>query len=227
MTDVGSPVLLVFDVNETLLSLEPLKVRLASIFGPEPPVGEWFARMLHGSLVANHIDQYRPFGAIGTEALLSLAARRNVELRREEAASVVRVMEELPRHPDVYGAMERLFDAGFEMVALTNGSTRVANAQIESAGLHPFLRRVISVEEVGKFKPHPDTYRHVVEAMGVSIGAMVLVAAHDWDCAGAIAVGAHAAFVKRPGAVWSLPSDPPKLTVPDIGALADVLTRAL
>lgn len=217
------PGLLAFDVNETLLSLAPLRSRMEEVFGEDPPVGEWFARMLHGSLVANHINRYRPFGAIGVEALLALAERRGVVVSEEHARELVDAMKALPPYPEVYGALERLFDAGLVMVALTNGSAEVANAQIENAGLHPFLRRVVSVEEVGRFKPDPVPYRHAAEVMGVDLREMMLVAAHDWDCAGAISVGARAVFVSRPGAVWSLPSPGPDLVVADIAELATEL----
>lgn len=217
------PVTLVFDVNETLLSLDPMKVKLEQVFGADPPVGEWFARMLHGSLVSNHLGSYRPFDVIGVEALLTVATKRGLALRAEDAQDIVAVMSSLPPHPDVYNAMERLFDGGFTMVALTNGSSAAANAQIENAGLHIFLQRVFSVEEVRRFKPDPAPYRHAAESLGVGIDKTLLVAAHDWDCAGAIAAGAHAAFVKRPGAVWSLPDDPPRLMIPDLAQLADAL----
>ncbi len=214
------PQLLAFDVNETLLSLAPIKQRMAALFGDQPPVGEWFARMLHGSLVANHLNRHRPFSQIGVEALLALAQRRGVAVSEEEAADVVAVMTSLPPYPEVYGALERLYDAGMVMIALTNGSAEVANAQIENAGLHPFLRRVVSVEEVRRFKPDPMPYRHAAEVMGVDLRDMMLVAAHDWDCAGAISVGARAVFVTRPGAVWSLPSPRPDFEVDDIAQLA-------
>ncbi len=215
--------LLAFDVNETLLSLAPIKGKLEDVFGENPPVGEWFARMLHGSLVANEIDAYRGFGVIGSEALLTVASKRGVELSASEAAGIVAAMTSLPAHPDVYNAMERLFDSGIPIVTLTNGSTATANAQVESAGLHPFVRRVISVEEVGKFKPSPVPYRYAAHLMGVDIAEMMLVAAHDWDCAGALNAGARTAFVERPGVVWSLPTDPPDLVVGDIAGLADAI----
>lgn len=217
------PVTLVFDVNETLLSLEPMMRRLEGVFGADAPIGEWFSRMLHGSLVANHLDEYRSFHDIGVEALLTLANKRGLGLRGEDAEEIVGTMESLPPQPDVYNAMERLFDGGFAMVALTNGSSKAANAQIENAGLHIFFRRVFSVEEVGRFKPDPAPYRHAAESMGIPVNRTLLVAAHDWDCAGAMAVGAHAAFVRRPGSYWSLPTDPPRLVVPDVARLADAL----
>ena len=217
------PQLLAFDVNETLLSLDPIKDRMEEVFGAGPPVGEWFARMLHGSLVANHVGQYRSFGEIGVEALLTVASKRGLAMRGEDAQEIVAEMKRLPPHPDVYNAMERLFDAGFTMVALTNGSTAAANAQIENAGLHIFMRRVISVEEVRKFKPAPEPYLHTAAVMDVDIRDMMLVAAHDWDCAGALAATAQTAFVKRPGAVWSIPAEMPALVVENIAALADAM----
>lgn len=220
---MSKPALIAFDVNETLLSLDPIKVKLEQAFGIGAPVGEWFARMLHGSLVANHVNQHRPFGDIGVEALLTVAAKRGLAMRGEDAEEIIGTMAKLPPHADVYNALERLFDAGFVLVALTNGSTDMANAQVENAGLHPFLRRVISVEEVGQFKPAPEPYLHAASVMSVDIGDMMLVAAHDWDCAGAVAAGAQTAFVRRPGVVWSLPMEPPAVIVDDIAGLADRL----
>ncbi|MEA1902040.1 MAG: haloacid dehalogenase type II [Actinomycetota bacterium] len=221
------PALLAFDVNETLLSLAPIKTRLEEVFGMGPPVGEWFARMLHGSLVANHVDEYRSFGEIGVEALLTVASKRKIPLAVDDAQEIVSAMAGLPPHPDVKEAIERLSAAGFTMVTLTNGSTSAANAQVDNAGLRPFISRVISVEEVGRFKPAPEPYLHAADLMGVAVGEMMLVAAHDWDCAGAVHAGAQTAFVKRPGVAWSLPSPPPELVVEDIAGLADVLVASI
>ena len=220
---MSRPALLAFDVNETLLSLAPIKVRFEEAFGIGAPVGEWFSRMLHGSLVANHVGDYRSFAEIGIESLLTVSKKRGLAMRGEDAGSIVSAMTSLPPHPEVHEALQRLFDADFAMVALTNGSTSAANDQMENAGLHTFLRRVISVEEVGRFKPAPEPYQHAADVMGVELADMMLVAAHDWDCAGAVAAGARSAFVQRSGVVWSLPGEPPELVVDDIAGLADAL----
>ncbi|MCH7899536.1 MAG: haloacid dehalogenase type II [Acidobacteria bacterium] len=220
---MSRPALLAFDVNETLLSLAPIKARFEEAFGIGAPVGEWFSRMLHGSLVANHVGDYRSFAEIGIESLLTVSKKRGLAMRGEDAASIVSAMTSLPPHPEVHDALQRLFDADFAMVALTNGSTSAANEQMENAGLHTFLRRVISVEEVGRFKPAPEPYQHAADVMGVELADMMLVAAHDWDCAGAVAAGAQSAFVQRSDVVWSLPGEPPELVVDDIAGLADAL----
>jgi 2-haloacid dehalogenase len=217
---MGAPSLIVFDVNETLLDLEPIKANLEAIFGADPPIGEWFARLLHGSLVANALDQFRSFGDIAAESLINMAGRRGLLLRAEDALEALAPMSRLPPHPDVVPGVRRLAAAGKRMVALTNGSSEVANSQIHNAGLAEYLERVISVDEVGVFKPDPAPYLHTAELMGVPIQEVVLVAAHDWDCAGAVAAGAQAIFVKRPGAVWGLPTPPPSQQVASIEQLA-------
>lgn len=220
---MAAPSLIVFDVNETLLSLDPIRENLEGIFGSDPPIGEWFARLLHGSLIANTLDQYRSFGDIAAEALINLAARRGLLLRAEDALEALSPMSELPPHPDVLPGLERLAAGGKRMVALTNGSTSLANAQVKNAGLDGLLEAVLSVDQVKKFKPDPAPYQATAETMGVQMDEMVLVAAHDWDCAGAMSAGAQAVFVKRPGAVWGLPITPPERQVADMIKLADAL----
>lgn len=217
---MGAPRLIAFDVNQTLLDLDPIEANLEGIFGAEPPMGEWFARLLHGSLVANTLGQYRSFGDIAAESLINMAGRRGLLLRAEDALEALAPMSRLPPHPDVVPGVKRLAAAGKRMVALTNGSNDVANAQIHHAGLADYLERVISVDEVGVFKPDPAPYHHAAELMGVAVDEMVLVAAHDWDCAGAMSAGAEAVFVKRPGAVWGLPTPPPEQQVATIEQLA-------
>jgi 2-haloacid dehalogenase len=217
------PSVLVFDVNETLLDLSSLGSRFSSIFGDTHPQGEWFARMLHGSLVANHVGAYRPFEMIGVEALMAVAKRRGLDVEESQAMRIVGAMTELPAHPDVIPALERVVDAGFRTAALTNGSTRTANAQIENAGLHVFIQMVISVDQVGRFKPDPMPYRHAADLMEVMIDQTMLVAAHDWDVVGALSAGAQAAYISRPRSVWSLPDPLPVISAPDLGGIADAL----
>ena len=217
------PELIVFDVNETLLSLRPIRDRMEAVFGPNPPTREWFSRMLHGSLLANELSTYRSFGEIGKRALLTVAAISNTELSEAEAAEIVAEMRSLPPHPEVERSIGHLAEAGYRIVALTNGSADVATDQIANAGLKRLFERVISVEEVGKFKPHSGTYVHAAAVMGVDLDRCMLVAAHDWDCAGALNVGMQAVFVARPGAVWGIDTPQPN-TVSDLVELVEFLT---
>ncbi len=71
--------MLVFDVNETLLDLGVLREPFAEVFGDAAALGERFARLLHGSLVATLTDAYEDFASIGRRALDVVASRRGRE----------------------------------------------------------------------------------------------------------------------------------------------------
>lgn len=218
------PEVLVFDVNETLLDLSPMKLDFESVLGSSDPMGEWFARMLHGSLIANELNEYRAFDAIGLEALRLVANRHQVDLDEATATQMVTRFASLPAHRDVTPALERFADAGFGLAVLTNGSTETANQQIENAGLNTFIQRVISVEEVGRFKPDSVTYRYAAQVMDVHVSESMLIAAHDWDVAGAMMAGAQGAYVRRTGSLWSLPSPMPAVVGKDLEEIANQLT---
>ena len=51
----------------------------------------------------------------------------------------------------------------------------------------------------------------------------MLVAAHAWDVSGAVAAGARAAFIARPGMVPSPLGDQPELIADDLAQLADLV----
>jgi 2-haloacid dehalogenase len=57
----------------------------------------------------------------------------------------------------------------------------------------------------------------------VDIGRVRLIAAHAWDVSGALAAGAKAAFVARPGAVPSPLGPQPDVVAVDIARIADAL----
>ncbi len=218
------PEIIVFDVNETLLSLATLRPGFAEVFGTPDLIGEWFARMLHGSVVSNEVGDYRSFGTIGVEALMMLAHKHGVDLSRDRAEGVVAGMRRLEPHPDVIPALESLRDVGFRTATLTNGSNEAAADQLDHAGLTPLLDESLTVDAVRKFKPARAVYETAAERFGVDISRMLMVAAHDWDIAGAAAAGCQTAFVTRPGVSWSLPGEPPGLVVDDLSGLVGALT---
>lgn len=217
------PDLLVFDVNETLLDLRSLRPAFEAALGSADPMGEWFARMLHGSLVSNHVRNYRPFDLIGAESLMVVAQRRGIDLSPDRAAAVVSGMRRLPAHAEVPVALDRMAAAGYRLVTLTNGSSDAVADQLAYAAIADRFEAVLSVDAVGRFKPAPEVYLHACATLGVEVDRALMVAAHDWDIAGARSVGLQAAFIARPGVVWGLPDDPPDLVTADLAGLADLL----
>jgi 2-haloacid dehalogenase len=211
---------LAFDVNETLLDLGAMREQFGEAFGDPSATGEWFARLLHASLVATLTDTYEGFGAFGRRALDVVAAGRGIELTDPQRDMILATMRRLPPHPEVPDALERLRAAGFPMAALTNSTGEAAMAQLKHANLLGLFDHVLSVEEVRRFKPAPEPYRMAAERLGVAPADLRMVAAHDWDVLGAMRAGCSAAFVQRAGPPYAL-GEPPDIVGSDLGAVAD------
>jgi 2-haloacid dehalogenase len=213
---------LVFDVNETLLDLSVLRDPFARAFGDSALLGEWFARLLHGSLVATVTDSYEEFASIGRRALDAVAARHGIELEPTERDAILGMMLRLPAHEDVPDALSRLRSAGFPLATLTNSSLETARAQLDNAGIIDMFDEVLSVEAVRRSKPAPEPYHMAAERLGVGPAEMRMIAAHDWDVWGAIRAGSAAAYVARTDAPFVVGS-PPDVVGPDLSTVADAI----
>ena len=183
-------------------------------------MGEWFGLMLRLSLVATVTRTYRPFDVLGKDALVITAGKYGLALEKEALDIILGDMQRLPPHSDVIPALTRFRKAGYRMATLTNSAPPVLAAQLNHAGLADFFEHQISVDAVGLFKPAPETYRHAAGQLGVAIGDIRLVAAHDWDVTGAIRAGARAAFVARKGMVLGQTAEIPDIVGPDLLAIA-------
>ena len=213
---------LVFDVIETLLDLRPVQESFARVFGEPGPLGEWFARLLHGSLVATVTDSYEEFGTIGGRALGAVASRRGHELSDEDRDTILGAMRRLPPHPEVPDALARLRSAGFSLATLTNSSEQMARAQLEHAGLVDLFDHVLSVEEVRRYKPAPEPYLMAADRLRAPPSEMRMVAAHDWDVWGATRGGCAAAFIARRDVPFTV-GEPPDLAGPDLSVVAEAI----
>lgn len=195
------PKVLLFDVNETLLDLAPLKISVGiALGGREDLLPLWFSTMLHYSLVETFSGNYHSFEEIGTAALKMVAETQGIELEYQEAkVAVVTPLRSLPPHHDVAVGLKLLSEAGFRIVSLTNSSAEGAETQLRNAGLTDLFEKRFSIESIKKYKPHPDTYRMVIHDLSVRPEEILMVAAHAWDLAGAKNVGLQTAFILRPG----------------------------
>ena len=214
---------LLFDVNETLLDLGVLDQPFEDLFGAGGVRREWFARLLHLSTVVTALGKYVDLSDLAVQALDATAAAHDVELTSGERESVTSRLRSLPPHPDVAEGLGILADAGFRMAALTNSGLATARARLEDAGIADKFERILSAETTALFKPHPQPYRDAAEALGVDVETLRVVAAHDWDCAGALGAGAVAAFLARPGQTYAEALAPVDLSAEDLPALARLI----
>ncbi|MEB8329111.1 haloacid dehalogenase type II [Flavobacteriaceae bacterium KMM 6897] len=193
------PRLLIFDVNETLLDLKPMKVAINHALANELAFDIWFSSLLHYSLVESISGKYQDFGKIGAATLKMTAEKFDKQISDGKIKDVLSLIKKLPPHPDVVQGLTLLKNNGIKMVALTNGTLEVVKAQLQYAEIDHFFDEIFSVESLRFYKPHPATYTHVVKEMKASPIYSMLIAAHGWDIAGAQRAGLMTGFVSRPG----------------------------
>lgn len=114
-----------------------------------------------------------------------VAANHGVELSEDAAREAVAPMRSLPPHGDVAPTLGRLRHAGHRLVTLTNSSKTAVADPVRNAGLVDFFEALLSVEDVGKYKPHAEVCRWAAGRVGADVSGCLLVAAHGWDVAGA------------------------------------------
>jgi 2-haloacid dehalogenase len=188
------PLVVAFDVIETLFPLEPMRKRLIDSGQPGHVLELWFSRLLRDAFALVASDSYRPFGEIATSALRSTA---RPALGDEAVQTILAGFAELDPHPDVEPAVRLLREARVRMVTLTNGSAQNTAALLRRAGIDDDIEQVLSVDDVRRWKPAAEIYRHAAKSTQVPPDRVALVAAHAWDTHGAHQAGLATGWVAR------------------------------
>jgi 2-haloacid dehalogenase len=105
----------------------------------------------------------------------------------------------LDTFPEVPEVLRRLRAAGFRTAILSNGSPGMLRAAVEGSGIADLLDAVLSVEEVGVFKPHPSVYQMALDRLGVPAAAVSFQSSNSWDAYAASAFGMRVVWCNRYG----------------------------
>lgn len=213
----------VFDINETTLDLAPVRIVVDDLLGTAGGFTVWFQRLLQLSMTVTATGGFEEFGTLARQALDAVADTGSGRLAPGSWDRVAAALGSLQPYPDVAPGLARLRDVGWSTMALTNSGLATVTGQLERAGLTGLFDRVLSVDAVAAYKPAPAPYRHAVDVAGVEPTTMWMVACHDWDLAGARAVGLSTAFIERASMSYADTFEPPELSVLDFEELAAVL----
>lgn len=220
MADDARPVL-VFDVNETLSDLRALSRTFEEVGVPGELAGTWFAAILReGFALAIH-GEARPFAELGRAVARTVFAHHPPDRDPEDAVEhVLAGVQELPVHADVPEGIAALGEAGFRLMALTNGAAATAEGLLERAGVRQHFEQVRSVEDAPCWKPASEAYAWASGAWQVPLEHLLMVAVHPWDLHGAARAGMRTAWIDRYGASWPEYARTPDIRVSGVRELA-------
>jgi 2-haloacid dehalogenase len=127
-------------------------------------------------------------------ALETLAIEKSILRDR-----LMRLYLTLDTFPEVPEVLARLKKAGLKTGILSNGSPTMLEAAVKSAKLSELLDAVLSVEEVGVYKPHPKVYRLAIERLDVPAPSITFVSSNAWDAYATSAFGMRVIWCNRSG----------------------------
>jgi len=217
---------LVFDVNETLLDMTPLKKAVNELLGNELGFRIWFGMLLHYSTVSNSINEYHDFGTIAAATLGMAATSMNKKVDEDEIKEALSTIKTLEAYPDVEKGLQLLKDNGFRLATLTNSPPHALKQQLINSNLTDYFEQTLSIDSLKKYKPEITTYLWAAEKLAVQPEEMLMIAAHGWDLAGASHAGLATGFIAREGQSLYTLSNKPDYVANDILAMAEQLVAA-
>lgn len=187
----------VFDAYGTLFDVHAAVARL------RPEVGEradalsqlWRAKQLEYTWLRSLMGRHADFWQVTGDALDYALERTGGDAALR--APLMQAYLSLDAYPEVADVLPRLRASGRKLAILSNGAPAMLAAAVDNAGIGALLDAVLSVEEVGVYKPDPRVYRLAVERLGVQAEGIAFLSSNAWDVHGAAAFGLRPVWVNR------------------------------
>ena len=128
-----------FDVNETLLDIDALEPLFIRLFAHKRGLREWFAQLVFYSQTVTLAGLYVAFSQIGVGVLRMLGEIHHVAIGDSDVEELKSRMRDLPAHPEVPVTLQRLREADFRLVTLTNSAPDSTEALFSSVDTDYFL----------------------------------------------------------------------------------------
>ena len=189
---------LVFDAYGTLFDVYSVGALAEQLFpGKGPAVTQlWRAKQLEYTWLRSLMGRYETFdritGAAWTHATTTLG------LNADAAAieKLVAAFQTLTPHSEVRDALDKLA-VKRPLNILSNGTPSMLHGLLAHHGMSDRFNAVLSVDEVGIYKPHPKVYQLVLERFGVTREQVGFVSSNCWDACGATAFGFTTFWINR------------------------------
>ena len=156
----------------------------------------WRTKQLEYTWLRSLMRQHKDFWQVTQDALdyaLDAFGIRDRELREELIGAYMK----LDCYSDVPETLRILKEKGLKLAILSNGSPAMLEGAAKSSGLQDVFDRLLSVEEVGIYKPDPRVYRLAEDSLKIPVHEIVFLSANAWDAVGAASAGLKTAWINR------------------------------
>lgn len=215
----------VFDAYGTLFDVASPVMKLSSSLGDKAAAvaALWRAKQLEYTWVRSLIGVHADFWHVTREALDFALESFGVN-EAGLADELMTGMLKLDLFADVAPALLALRGKGKRLAILSNGSPSMLDSALRHAGLDKTFEQVISVEDVGIFKPSRRVYRLAMQKLHIADAPSVcFISANGWDAHAGAQFGFQSVRLLRGGGVVERLPGKIAATVTSLGQVADLV----
>lgn len=214
----------VFDAYGTLFDVHSAVAKHRERLGDKADAvsAAWRTKQLEYTWLRSLMDRYVDFWRVTGDGLDFALDQNGVDdsvLRND----LVHAYLTLDCYPEVPEVLKTLKDAGMQTAILSNGSPRMLEAAVESSGLTDLLDAVLSVDELGIYKPAPEVYQLVLDRLAVGRAQVSFQSSNAWDAAAAATFGFRVAWCNRFGQAKERLPDAPDAEINTLSELPAIV----
>lgn len=219
------PATLAFDIYGTLIDTHGISQQLQTLIGERATAfsRQWRDKQLEYSFRRGLMNDYVPFSVCTRQALDYCCAALNCSLTTEQRDTLMAAYRSLPAFADTASGLATCQAAGHRLYAFSNGRADDVYALLDNAGLAGYFADVVSVDEIGSFKPDPAVYQLFLSKSGGNGGETCLISSNPFDILGAMNAGWRTAWIQRGETVFDPWERQPEMSMASLDQLADVL----
>jgi len=178
---------------------------------------DWRRKQLEYTWLRRIMDDHADFRTVTRDALdWALEAQG---LGPDLAPDLMALYDQLHAFPEVPQVLGALGAGGHRLAILSNGTPAMLDSAVRAAGLDGVFEAVLSVEEIGAYKPDARVYDLACARLGVPAGDITFASSNGWDIAGAARFGFRTCWINRARApIDRLPQRPAQV-LPDLTGL--------
>lgn len=216
-----------FDAYGTLFDVASAARALADELGADwQPLAEtWRTKQLNYSWLRSLMGAHVDFWQVTADALDFALEERDLQkggLRQR----LLDLYFTLACYPEVPAMLRQLKDAGFVTGILSNGAPAMLEAACRSAGIATLIDHLISVEDVGIYKPDPRIYRLAMEKLVLPAQAIAFHSSNGWDIHAGKRAGFYAIWINRSGQPAERLPNPPDVVLRNLTEVPAILGAA-
>ena len=165
------------------------------------------------SLMKKHEDFWRV-----TEDSLDFAMESH-KIDKKFRSKLLELYKKLNSYPELVTCLKNLKEKNIKTCILSNGSPSLLNELTAHAKVQDLFDYLISIEEVGIYKPHPKVYELVTKKFDCKPEEVCFLSSNTWDIVGGGIFGYQSIWVDRFGKTFDKLGYQPKFKVKDLSEL--------